>query len=142
MDSWIGNRIVRGLSACVESWSASSHLVYNSGNVCGARIPHLEAEGTASGCYVGQTDQEVLLGDHHAHDMVYLDPGMVVDCSDFLFQISRLGASEDSSNEMANGTANGNETSLDTRDHFELEGRPRAGEETVNEGGANLKVLQ
>ncbi len=72
--------------------------------------------------------------------MVYLDPGKVVDCSDLPFQIFRLGTAEDSSNEMENGTANGKETFLGIRDHFELEGRPQTGEERVFEGEANLKV--
>ena len=142
MGSWTARKIVRGLSACVEGyWSASSHPVYNSGSVCGARILHLEVVGIASGCYVGQTDQEGPLGDHHAHGMVYLDPGKVVDCSDLPFQIFRLGTAEDSSNEMENGTANGKETSHGIHDHFELEGRPQTGEERVFAGEANLKVL-
>ena len=139
MGSWIGNKIVRGLFAYVEGcWSASDHLVYNLGSVCEARILDLEGAATASGCCVGQTDQEDLLGDHHAHGMVYLDLGKVVGCSGSPFQIFRLGTAEDFSNEMENGK----ETSFDTRGHFELEDHPQAGEERVNEGEATLKVLR
>jgi hypothetical protein len=115
--------------------------VYNSGNVCEARILHLEAAEIASGCYVGQTDQEVLLGDPHVHGMTYLDLGKVVDCNDRLFQIFRSETAEDFSNEMENGTVNGKETFLGTHGHFELVGRPQTGEGRANEGAANLKVL-
>lgn len=142
MDSWTENKIVRGSSACVEEyWSASFHLVYNSGNACGARTLRLEVAGIASGCYVDQTDQEVPPGDHHVHGMVYLDLGKVVDCNDLPFQIDRRGTAEDSSNEMENGSANGKGTFHGIHDHFELEGRPQTGEVKVNEGEANLRVL-
>ena len=143
MGSWTGNRIDRGSSACVEGcWSASSHLVYSLGNVCEPRVLHFEEAGIASGCCVCQTDQEDLLGDHHAHGMASLNLGKVVDYNDFRVQIFRSGTAEESSNEMENGTASGKETVLDARDHFELVGRLQAGEERVNEGAANLRALR